>query len=191
MPTLLSQGAVALLAGSALCVHAANLESVRVDAEGKRYSVRSVVTIDAPVEAVYAVLADYDQFERVSSIFKESRYLEQHEDGSGVVFTQMHDCILFFCKTINRTETIDVSPPSAITTQVLPEQSDVAFGVSKWTLLESSGTTRVTFDMQMEPKFWIPPVVGPYFIRRFLKGGTEEAAQRLENFALELAADEP
>ena len=63
------------LTGLALCANAAKLESVRVDVKAKRYTVRSVVTIDAPIEAVYEVLADYDQFERVSSIFKDSRYI--------------------------------------------------------------------------------------------------------------------
>ncbi|MEO1576300.1 MAG: hypothetical protein AAFU65_15240, partial [Pseudomonadota bacterium] len=96
---------------------AAELVGVTVDVEDKRYTVRSEVRVEAPIEAVYAVLADYDDFERVSSIFKDSRYLERDETGNGLVFTQMRDCIVFFCKTIDRTETIEVQPPTSIVTR--------------------------------------------------------------------------
>ena len=171
--------------------HAAQLESVSVATKSGRYTVDSVVAINAPIDAVYQVMVDYDQFERVSSIFKDSRYLERDEQGNGLVFTQLRDCVLFFCKTIDRTESITVSRPDSITTEVLPEKSDVAYGRSHWKLETDGDVTRVTFHMEMEPKFWIPPLIGPYFIRRFLKGGTIEAAQRVENFALELVADEP
>ena len=167
---------------------AAELKDVTVDVEGKRYIVQSVVMVEAPIDAVYEVLADYDQFERVSSIFKDSRYIERDEVGNGLVFTRMHDCILFFCKTIDRTETIRVSPPTAIKTDVIPEKSDVVSGSSRWGLVDHGDSTLVTFRMEMQPDFWIPPVIGPFFIRRFLRDGSADAAQRLEDFALEVVA---
>ncbi|MEM6640744.1 MAG: SRPBCC family protein [Pseudomonadota bacterium] len=168
---------------------AAELVDVSVDVEGKRYTVRSNVIVQAPIEAVYDVLADYDQFERVSSIFKDSRYLERDEVGNGTVFTQMRDCILFFCKTIERTETISVEPPVSIVTNVIPDKSDVGYGRSEWSLKQHDGATYVGFEMQMEPKFWVPPVIGPFFIRRFLADGSADAADRLESYALEMVAE--
>jgi uncharacterized protein YndB with AHSA1/START domain len=172
-----------------LSASAAELVDVSVEVAEKRYTVTSEVMVYAPIDAVYTVLADYDQFERVSSIFKDSRYLERDEIGNGVVFTQMRDCVLFFCKTIDRTENIEVTPPTSIVTRAIPDKSDVRFSQSTWTLEDKNGTTRVLFHMQMEPDFWVPPVVGPYFIRKFLREGSADAAQRLENFALELAPD--
>ncbi|MEO1575362.1 MAG: hypothetical protein AAFU65_10435, partial [Pseudomonadota bacterium] len=62
----------------------------------------------------------------------------------------------------------------------------VKYGVSTWTLAQKDGFTQVNFEMQMEPKFWVPPVVGPYLIRRFLRDGSADAAVRLETYALEL-----
>ncbi|MFK7888907.1 MAG: SRPBCC family protein [Gammaproteobacteria bacterium] len=189
---LTKSGAAALLAtmwAPAIGCLGAELVDVTVEIDQKRYTVQSQVMVYAPIEAVFEVLADYDQFERVSSIFKDSRYIERDDIGNGVVFTQMRDCVLFFCKTIDRTENIEVTPPTSIVTRAIPEKSDVKYGLSNWVLEEKDGATRVTFRMQMEPDFWVPPVVGPYFIRKFLREGSADAAQRLENFALELAPD--
>ena len=179
-------GALCAAAGSA---GAAELVDVTVELSDGRYTVRSVVLVAAPVEAVYTVLADYDQFERVSSIFKDSHYIERDDIGNGTVFTQMRDCIVFFCKTIKRTESIEVTPPSSIRTRVIPEKSDIKFGESSWSLVQEGEVTRVDFEMKMEPNFWVPPVIGPFFIRRFLSEGSADAADRLETYALELVAE--
>ena len=62
-------------------------------------------------------------------------------------------------------------------------------GNSRWSLVDKGDHTRVTYYMEMQPDFWIPPVIGPFLIRRFLSDGSADAAQRLENFALELVAE--
>lgn len=168
---------------------AATVEDVTVERDKKRYRVQSRVVVEAPIEAVYDVLADYDDFERVSSIFKDSRFIELGDDGRGVAYTKVGDCILFFCKTIERTETVELEPPVRISTVVLPDKSDLRFGWSEWRLLADGERTRVIYDMEMEPDFWVPPIIGPYLIRKFLREGSIDAADRLEVFAREVAEE--
>jgi len=182
---------IALLAAAALLApgsRSATVSDVAVEKDGARYLIVSQLTIDAPRPAVFDILADYDGFERVSSIFEESHFIQRDENGEGLVYTRMRDCLLFFCKTIERVETLELDPPSRIVTVVVPEQSDVRSGETRWILTDNDSGTDIRHEMDMEPDFWVPPVIGPFIIKRYLRKGSERAAERLEKLALEAAA---
>jgi hypothetical protein len=42
------------------------------------------------------------------------------------------------------------------------------------------------YDFEMEPAFWVPPVIGPFFIQRTLRRGANRAVDRIERLALEI-----
>ena len=163
---------------------------VEVRKEQGRYIVRSDISVDAPRDEVFHVLADYDEFERVSSVFEESYFIERNEDGSGLIYTRLHDCLLFFCRTIERVETLELQRPERIVTVVVPDKSDVRSGETRWILSDRNGGTDIRHEMEMEPDFWIPPVIGPFLIKRYLRSGGQRAAERLERIANERAAGE-
>jgi hypothetical protein len=39
------------------------------------------------------------------------------------------------------------------------------------------------YDVDLKPKFWIPPVIGPYILKRKLKYGSGNAINRIEAIA--------
>ncbi len=39
------------------------------------------------------------------------------------------------------------------------------------------------YDFEMEPAFWVPPVIGPFVIQRALRNGAERAVDRIEKLA--------
>ena len=39
------------------------------------------------------------------------------------------------------------------------------------------------YNFEMDLGFWVPPVIGPYYIKRTLKRGGEDAIQRIEALA--------
>ena len=71
---------------------AAEVRSFEMDTKAKRYYIVSETFIDAPVAAVYGVLVDYDHYDRISSVFEDSHYIERNPDGSGIVYTKAHGC---------------------------------------------------------------------------------------------------
>ena len=40
------------------------------------------------------------------------------------------------------------------------------------------------YNFEMEPGFWVPPVVGPYVIKRALRSNGNAAVNRIEALAL-------
>ncbi len=105
--------------------HAAEIRFLDVAEEDGRYLFESETHIMASHTALFDVLLDYDNFDRVSSVFKENHYLEPDEDGTPRVYTKARGCITFFCKTIVRVERLEATPYSEITAIIEPEHSDL------------------------------------------------------------------
>jgi len=178
-------GAAAVLAGAALCVGAGELHSLDVTRDGGRYELVAETRLDARAEDIFAVLIDYEDggFGRISSVYKESDYLEPAPDGTPIVYTRMEGCLLGFCKSMERVERLEVDEPHYIRTVALPEHSDFEFSVSEWELRPVDGGTEVTYRLAFDPAFWVPPVIGPLVLKHQLKAGGERAIYRIERLA--------
>ncbi len=172
-----------LLALPAAALSAAEFRSLELVRDGDDYRVLADVFIDAPGEGVFEVLTDYEGFPRLSSVFLEGRVIEPIEDGRGVVYLHMKGCVLFFCREVEIVEFLKVEPPSRIVAIVDPERSDLHYGQASWLLAPAEGGTLVTYELDMRPQFWIPPVIGPLIIKAALRYRGLRAAWRLEALA--------
>lgn len=179
--------AVCLLAPA---IHAAEIQSIEVSKERGRYFVTSRSLVDAPREAVFEFLTDYDNFHKISSIFVESRMLEPDPVGyGGLVYTRSRGCVAFLCTTIERVERLNAVPFSEVTASLVPERSEGAsYGEARWTLTERNGGTLIDYELEMQPDIWIPPIIGTWVVKRTLRQGANDAIVRLEQTAREIAA---
>ncbi|MDH3648014.1 MAG: SRPBCC family protein [Gammaproteobacteria bacterium] len=139
--------------------------------------------MDAPPDAVFKILADYDGFTRISKIFTETRYLERDEIGNGLVYSRAEGCVLFFCTKLERVEQLTVIPGREIVAVALPEQSDVDYSIGRWVLEPEGDGTRVLYGLEFKPSFWVPPLLGPLILRSKLRSRGREAADRVEELA--------
>lgn len=180
---VVARATILLMLFAALSATAADLRFVDVKRSKGHIKVASETFIDAPPEAVYEILADYEGFQRISKVFEETRYIERDEIGNGVVYSRAEGCVLFFCTEIERVETLTVTPPSEIVAVAIPEQSDVDFSVARWEFEAEGDGTRLLYGVDFKPSFWIPPVLGPMIIRAKLRSRGSEAAVRIEQLA--------
>ncbi len=161
----------------------AELDTIEVSNERKRYFVRSVATLDAPIDAVYDTLIDFDEYEKFSSVYDDARWLFRNEDDSGEIYTFTRGCILFVCRGFGRTETVIARKPNYIETRVDPARSKVRYGVSLWNIEAVGNKTRLEFALDFEPDFWVPPIIGPFVVKKFLRKGGVDALNRIEVLA--------
>lgn len=180
--------AVAVCAPS---VRPATIRSLDVSRERGRYHLVADTHLDAPPAAIYKVLTDYgdDGFGRISSIYKESGYLAPDSDGTPIVYTRVEGCLLFYCRSMRRVERLEVDAPRFIRTTALPERSDFKYSRSEWTLEPEDGGTKVTYHLDMEPDFWLPPFVGPWFLKKVLLRGGIRAVEQIEQLAQQSDGD--
>ncbi len=179
-------GLVVLLATVALAV---DIELLTVERDGKTLQVDSVLLINAPRELVFAVLADYDAFAELSDRYKQSRFIEPDVDGTTRIFTEVEGCVWFFCRSVKRYSRLELTTNTKIIAVVEPEYSDFESGQEEWLLEDAAAGTRITYTHTMQPKFWVPPLVGVWAIRRTLEKDALSAAQKIEDYALRHSAD--
>ena len=181
--------ALALGAGLGLvssCAAAADLLDVQVDKEEARYYLYSEVAFDVGYEALYELLTDYGKFEKFTSAIVEARNLEPDENGRPGFYARMQGCALLFCKSFIRNGYLLLKPMTEIVAVADPEKSDFKYSRERWRLIPHGDKTLLIYDFEMEPDFWIPPVIGPFFIQRALKDGAIRAVNRIERLAVEI-----
>jgi hypothetical protein len=163
----------------------ATLRTVDVSRRHDRYSVAADTLLAASPDAIYKVLLDFDgnRYQRISDIYKESSYLPPDSDGTPLVYTRVEGCLLRFCRSMRRVERLEVVTPQFIRSRAIPERSDFKYSMAEWTFTPEAGGTRLIYRMEMEPNFWLPPFVGPWFLKRTLLRGAPAAIERIELLA--------
>ncbi len=161
---------------------AAEMRMVHVEHQGKRYVMQSEAVFDVGLEELYEVFLDYDLSPQFSSWIVEARNLEL-DDGQRGYFIKNRGCLMFICQSTVREGLVTHKPYEHIEAIADPELSDFAVSNERWTFREEDGATVVTYRLEMEPKFWVPPVIGPMVIKRKLRSSGGDALDRIEEIA--------
>ncbi|MBT8099357.1 MAG: hypothetical protein KJO82_06385 [Gammaproteobacteria bacterium] len=162
---------------------AAEIRSIEVDRDDDRYSLQSVTWFDTRPEDLYAVLTDYEMFQRFTSAIVESRNLDPDAEGRPEFYTRMEGCVLFWCRSFIRIGYLVLDPMQEIKAIVDADRSDFKTSTERWQLRSEDNGTLLIYEFEMIPDFWVPPVIGPYYIKRALRSGGERAAERIEALA--------
>lgn len=115
--------------------------------------------IDADYEAIRAVLLDFARMPQVNDTVLESRLLEAHDDKYKILFVSK-GCIWIFCQTIRQVALVTELNRNSIMSSIIAEQSDLRYGRSLWRLIDEKNATRVIYDADYVPDFWVPPLIG-------------------------------
>ena len=167
---------------------AADLLSMDVTYDGERYQFESVVWFATGIEETYTVFSRWDYSTRFSSAVVEARDTEI--DGVPGYFVVNRGCVLFFCKTLRRVGRVEREPNQVMRAFADPEKSDFRQADEVWEFSEEAGGTRVIYRLTMQPGFWVPPAIGPWMIKRKLRNEGDDAIDRIEEVAREVANSE-
>jgi hypothetical protein len=169
-----------LIAGTAT---AAELRSVNVEHSQGRYTMVSEVWFDATVAQVYEVFRRWDLSTQFSSAIVESRDEAADELGRPQYYVRNKGCVLFFCLSFERRGYVESEPNQVLRAFADPETSDFLLSNETWTFTEEDDGTVVSYHILMQPKFWVPPAIGPFIIKRKLKNDGGDAIDRIEAIA--------
>ncbi len=168
---------------------AASLRDLRVDIVDGTYVLRSETWFDAGLVELYETLLDWDLSTEFSSVIVESRNIEAGEDGRPGFYSRMRGCVWFFCRSFERFGTVTHKPYEYIVATADPNRSDFHVSEERWRFRSEAGGTVVVYDLVFKPKFWVPPVIGPYTLKRKLKKSGGDALERIEAVARSRHAD--
>jgi Polyketide cyclase / dehydrase and lipid transport len=163
-------------------VYGADIDFFSLHYEGSIANLVIFATVAAPVEDIRRVLTDYEHLEQLHPAVKESTVLARW-NNQAQVRTRIGECILFFCTDFIRVEDIHEDHNGVITASVIPESSDMSYGITTWSLHSQRDLTRVFYTVRMQPTFWVPPIIGTYFLKSRLRKGFMELVNNLEAIA--------
>ena len=168
---------------------AAELRSVQVDYKKGFYTMKSEVWFDATLEQMWYVFRRWDYSADFSSAIVESRDVEADEQGRPQYYSRMKGCVLFFCLDFVRQGHVELEEKKILQAFADPEISDFHRADETWTFAERDGGTVVNYHLTMKPKFWVPPGIGPFVIKRKLRRDAGDAIDRIEVIAQSLEGD--
>ncbi len=173
-----------LLFGLNVCVVTHAVE-VNVRYADKTYFLSAEFTVEAAPARVMEILTDFKNISDLNPSIIESEIQDSSIADSLRVRTVVHDCILFFCKSITRVEDITQFENSKLEAFILPLLSDLRSGYAVWGLTQHSLDTVVKYDASMQPKFWIPPIIRSYVLKKKFKQRVIESVKLLQQKAKE------
>ncbi|MDJ0891018.1 MAG: SRPBCC family protein [Gammaproteobacteria bacterium] len=161
-------------------VPAASEADVQVRRDRDRYRVIVHARIDAPPARVMSQLQDFDNLDRLHSSVVESRALSR-QDTQARVHVRMQGCILFFCRIVTQTLDFQYDTQGRYMVAIMdPAESDYKYGRMRWELqLDAKDTTRLRYQADVVPDFWVPPLIGPWVIKRRLGSVALEMTEAL------------
>lgn len=174
---------VLLLSISAMA-QAAEFREIEVDREDGLYSMRSQVYFNVEPEYLYRVLTDFNLFKKFTSAIVESNNVEADEKGRPQFYARMEGCVLIWCRSFVRIGYLELKPTTEIIAISDPERSDFEISRERWQLIPEDGGTLMIYEFQMVPAFWVPPLIGPFYIKRALRSGGVDAVNRIEALAI-------
>lgn len=147
------------------------------------YFVEVDALIHAPEPVVRRLLTDYEHLSRVNPAIESSEILLERKAGDYRVRTVTKACVWFYCKRIRQVQDVIESQDGSITATVIPELSDFQHGYARVNVWREPTGTRVLIRSEVRPDFWIPPIIGPWLIKRKLRSEALETVHNLEQVA--------
>jgi hypothetical protein len=172
---------------------AAQVLAVQATRRGDAVSVGLRVALDAPAPAIFHALLQYREMGRYEPDLRAMR-IEATADPQRVrLFLTLHSCVLLFCKSIRQEQLMTASSRAdggVLQAQFVPARG--AFrGDGRWVVAPCTGhegTACMDVRIDLVPLFWVPPMIGPWLIRKKMYQQALEISAGLERLAQSAAA---
>lgn len=164
-------------------VQAGEVLNVMVERFDQRYIVEIDARFNASAERLRELLTDYPNLNRINDSIKRSEVLEINSPQHHSVRTEARVCVAMLCKKIVQVQDVSVLPDGNILATIRATRSDFSYGVARWEFWKEGTTTRMRFRSELEPSFWVPPLIGPWLIQRGLQNEALKSVANLERLA--------
>lgn len=160
---------------------ASDIQNAEVSHDNGRYRLSITMHIDSPVTAVRELMQDFSRLHELSDVIQESRLLSPPEQMPVRRRVVTETCVWFFCFDSVMEELVTQISPDRIETDIDPAQSDYRYGKTIWqTRAVNEQQTLIRFQCDIEPDFWIPPLIGPWLIKQKMQAEAEATILAVE-----------
>lgn len=142
-----------------------------VENEGDHYYLHLDMRVDGDSDDIYRILVDFNNITAVNDTIVFSKLLKT-EDKTHTVHFESEGCVWFFCRRVKQVVKVTEMGQGFIMSVTDAEQSDMEYGRTLWEVIDEGNTTRIKYNADYVPGFWIPPLIGPAIFKdRMLEEG--------------------
>lgn len=165
---------------------AAQVDGVRVEHDSGRYAIRMQARLDAAPQAAFAAFTDYARLPQINDAIENVRLLSGAPAGATRLHSRVRICVTFFCRRLTQIQDLrTASGKDSYTLEaiVLRDSGDLRSGHAQWRMSACGRQTCLEFRAELEPDFWVPPLLGPWLIERKLQQEAVVTARGIEHLA--------
>jgi len=148
-----------------------------------RYYVHFNVLINADKHTVSTLMDDYNSWPQWSSVVNKVTILKQTDARTSLVKLKLNSCLLFFCKSLKKLQTVTRIAPGHLVTITTKGNKDFRYAREVWHASAEGGNTRLVYDAVMEPDFFVPPLMGRWLISSRIRKALQQSIAKLEQMA--------
>ncbi|HEX4049340.1 MAG TPA: hypothetical protein VHY19_00480 [Steroidobacteraceae bacterium] len=169
---------------------AAEVLSVQATRHGAAVSVGLRIALNEPAPAIFRALLRYGAMGRYEPDLR-AIHIETTADPNRVrLFLTLHTCVLLFCKTLRQEQIMTATPDAGggVVQAQFVAASGAFSGNGRWVVapcMAHQGKACMDVRIDLTPLFWVPPMIGPWLIRRkmyeqalHISTGLEQLAQQ-------------
>jgi hypothetical protein len=149
------------------------------DHQDGHYLLSLDMRIHGKADAVYRVLTDYNHLHLINDSITSSKELDSKANVHRVRII-VRGCVWIFCRTVNQVQVITELSGGYIMFITDPTQSDLRYGHGLWQVIAEGSTTRIKYNADFVPAFWVPPILGPIFFKRTLLAEGQKTINGIE-----------
>ena len=159
--------------------YSAVVEEAFVDEQDDHYLINLVMQVDTSKERLIQVLTNYAELNKLSESIVSSKIIENSPDttNTNLITVELvnEGCVLLFCKRITQKQIVNRLNSDYIIVNVEPSVDNIKYSTQYWHFKAlSDNKTRIQYSADIEPDFWIPPLLGSWlFQNRLLQEATE------------------
>ena len=162
---------------------AAQVERITVTHHDDSFKIMFDAVVDAPARQVYEVLADYARLGKLSPVITAISVDVAPSGRAQRVRSVIKTCVWFFCRQIVQVEDVMEPDANTIIAHIVPGAGDFESGSFIWRVTNDGPRTRLHYEATRVAAFWIPPLIGPWVIRRTVREELESSIVMLERLA--------
>ena len=145
--------------------------AARAEYRDDHYLLHLDMRLQAQYPDVLRTLLDFPHLPKINDAIKSATVLSQKGNVYRVKLIA-EGCIWIFCRRVKQLTTVTVRDDGYITSDTDTKHSDLRYGRELWHIVKEGKTTRVQYNADVIPSFWIPPLIGPaLFKHQLLKEG--------------------
>ncbi len=162
---------------------AAQIDAITVTNRDDAYMIAFDAVLDAPAPQTFKVIGNFQRMGKINpDIIAVS--VDATPTGRGDrVSSTIESCVLIFCRQIVQVEDVVALDGNTIIADIVPGAGDFKSGSTLWRLTSVGPRTRLRYKATRVADFWIPPLIGPWAVKRTMREQLEISIMAIERLA--------